>query len=353
MRRKISLFAAIAVLLLSACKSSSNDPQPSMNHEPVLTTTAQVILNTYQDLSQKAAKLQETTVLLRQVPIEAHLELARQAWREARSPWEQSEGFLFGPVDQEGLDPSLDSWPVNVSDLQAVLNSSHTITVEFLQQQEGTLKGFHTIEYLLWGEDGKKTVADFSDREFEYLEACAGALAQDAARLYELWSPEGGNYISNVINAGKGSKVYVSQKAALEEIVSALGVIADEVANGKINEPFSQKDLTLEESRFSANSKNDFANNMRSIQNIYLGQYEGEGDTANSLSALVSSLDASLDTRLKEHIQKAIDDIEAIPGTFSKAVFSHRAEVQKAQQSVRDLQDLIEGEVLPLINSIK
>lgn len=343
----------VIILILSACKSTQTDPQPVQNHTPVLNATAQVILSTYEDLSNKAAKLQESVALLKQVPVEAHLALARQAWRDARQPWECSEGFLFGPVDQEGLDPSMDSWPVNVNDLKAVLNSSHDLTVEFLQQQEGTLKGFHTIEYLLWGEDGKKNITDFTSREFEYLEACAGALAQDAARLYELWRLEGGNYIANVINAGNGSKVYVSQKAALEEIVNALAVITDEVANGKINEPFSQKDLTLEESRFSANSKNDFANNMRSIQNIYLAQYNGKSDSDNSLSSLVKSLNPSLDTRLKEHIQKAIDDIEAIPGTFSEAVFSHRTEVQKAQQSVRDLQDLIEGEVLPLISSIK
>ncbi|MBK8504820.1 MAG: hypothetical protein IPL46_22985 [Saprospiraceae bacterium] len=115
----------------------------------------------------------------------------------------------------------MDSWPVNVIDLDNVLSSSDPLTVAFLSQQEGTLKGFHTIEYLLWGESGDKKVTEFTPREFEYLAAASGALAADAQQLFDLWRPSGGNYIANILTAGNGSPVYIRQKSALEEITNS------------------------------------------------------------------------------------------------------------------------------------
>ena len=35
-------------------------------------------------------------------------------WITAREPWETSEAFLFGPVADKGLDPNMDSWPLDV-----------------------------------------------------------------------------------------------------------------------------------------------------------------------------------------------------------------------------------------------
>ena len=56
------------------------------------------------------------------------------AWVAARVPWEQSEGFLFGPVDTFGYDPAMDSWPVNRTDLDAVLASGQAFTPEYIPE---------------------------------------------------------------------------------------------------------------------------------------------------------------------------------------------------------------------------
>lgn len=310
-----------------------------------------VILATYKDLAVKGNFLKAATDALQLNPTEENLITAKNAWIAARSPWEQSEGFLFGPVDQEGIDPSIDSWPVNVVDLNNVLNSSNALTVSFLKQQDGTLKGFHTIEFLLWGENGNKKINDFNPRQFEYLAACSGVLAEDVATLYDLWQPTGGNFIKNVLEAGKNSTLYVSQKSALEEISNALIVIADEVGNGKINDPFSASDLSLEESRFSANSKADFANNIRSIKNIYLGTYESQG-AGMGLSDIIKNKNVVLDTEVKTAIDLAISNIANINGTFGEAVFNNRSSVEAAQKAVRNLQELFESKVNPIISEL-
>ncbi|MCB0638439.1 MAG: hypothetical protein KDC54_17535 [Lewinella sp.] len=340
-----------ALLIFASCEKE--DPiSPTADYSAMLTNTGEnVILKTYESLAEKATELQTATQALEADPTDAQLDATKTAWIAARSPWEQSEGFLFGPVDQEGLDPSLDSWPVNVTDLNNVLASGNDLTVAFLAQQEGTLKGFHTIEFLLWGEDGNKAVGDFTSREFEYLAAAAGALAADAQQLYDLWKPTGDNYVDNVVNAGNGSPIYISQKAALEEITNALIIIADEVANGKINDPFTQQDLTLEESRFSANSKADFSDNMRSIRNIYTGQFGSFGN-GRSLSEIIGEKDADLAAMVLTEVDAAISAIESIPGNFSDAVFQAQNEVAAAQSAVRDLQATLEAQVLRIISNL-
>lgn len=343
---------ALAGVVLFANSCDDDDITTTTDYTAILDNTAEnVVLKTYQSLATAAAALQTATQTLENDRTATNLMAAKAAWVAARSPWEQSEGFLFGPVDQEGLDPSLDSWPVNVTDLNNVLASSNTLTVAFLAQQEGTLKGFHTIEFLLWGENGSKQVSEFTSREFEYLAAAAGVLAQDAQQLYDLWRPEGGNFIANIINAGKGSNVYISQKAALEEITNALIVIADEVGNGKINEPFAQQDLGLEESRFSANSKADFANNMRSIKNVYTGKF-GTFGNGRSLSEIITDKNAAVNSQVLAEVDVAITAIEGIPGTFSEAVFNNATSVAAAQAAVRALQATLEEDVLPLVSNL-
>lgn len=340
-------------MMLSSCSLDDDGNSTSKaDYSDILTNTGEnVILKTYETLANDANALYIATQTLKRNPTQSNLDAAKAAWIATRSPWEQAEGFLFGPVDQEGIDPSIDSWPLNVTDLNNVLVSKNDLTVDFLAQQEGTLKGFHAIEFLLWGESGTKKVSDFTSREFEYLAAASGVLAADTKKLYDLWKPSGENFIANVINAGNGSPVYISQKSALEEIANALVIISDEVANGKINDPFSQQDLTLEESRFSSNSKADFANNIRSIKNIYVGKFGSFGD-GSSVSEIIKSKNAELDAQVITKINAAIQAIESIPGTFSEAILKKSSSVLAAQTAVRDLQATLEGQVLPIISNL-
>jgi len=346
----LPFFITISIVFFSAC---GDDPvtQPGDYTAALENVSLDVILPTYEDLENKSVLLNSALIALATDPTTEHLENARQAWREARLPWEQSEGFLFGPVDQQGIDPSIDSWPVNETDLEAVLQSGHTLTKSYIDGLDGTLKGFHTIEYLLFGINSNKQLNEFDARQLEYLKACAESLVGATTQLYNSWNPAGENFVANLTKAGQsGQSIYPSQKSALQEIVNGLIVIADEVANGKINDPFSQQDVTLEESRFSANSKADFADNIRSIRNIYLGTYQNQ--SGPGISSIIKSKNASLDEEVKVSIENSIQKIEAIQGTFTSAIFNAPQSVTDAQNAVGDLQLLLEGQVLPIITNL-
>ncbi len=343
-------FAFIIILLFSSCKKEN--VTPIEDHKDILFDLSHnIILKTYENLYNETEQLRIAADKLKVNQNQENLELARQAWRNARDPWEQSEGFLFGPVDQKGIDPSIDSWPVNQTDLDAVLKSPNTLTKEYIDGLDGTLKGFHTIEYLLFGENSSKSITEFTQRQFEYLSACTESLHGATESLYFSWDEAHQNFINYVINAGQtGNTIYPSQKSALEELVNGMVVIADEVANGKINEPYSQLNINLEESRFSRNSKKDFADNIRSIKNIYTGSYLGVD--GNGISEIIKSKSTTLDLRAITEINEAILAIENIPGTFTEAIFNSKPEIENAQLKVRKLQQTLEAEILPIISNL-
>jgi putative iron-regulated protein len=345
--RGLLCLAAFAVFTACSDTESPGGPDDFDATELLADVPSQVIFPTYVDLEAQAEALNVAVVALGADLTDPNLEAARDAWRETRVPWEQSEGFLFGPVDTEGIDPSIDSWPVNVADLNAVLASGDPLTKESIDALEGTLKGFHTIEYLLFGVGGTKVAADFTERELEYLDAVTQSLVGAVNRLREAWDPAGDDFSGTVATAGEaGNTVYTSQSQAVQEIINGLIVICDEVGNGKISDPFDQQDRSLEESQFSDNSNADFADNIRSVRNIYLGGYDGR--TGTGVQALVQSQDADLDETVVAQIDAAIAAIEDMTPTFGEAITENPTAVEAARTAIGALRQTLESEVLPL-----
>jgi predicted lipoprotein len=351
MRRSIG--TALAVMLIAGCSDTvspggGDTPLTAIQTAILNELPSGVILATYQDLDTKAAALVQSVAALQANSSDANLDAARAAWQATRRPWEQSEGFLFGPVETKGIDPKIDSWPVNRADLDAVLASPDALTATYVSGLDETLQGFHTIEYLLWG-TGAKTASQLTARELEYLTATVTILKQATANLLAAWSPGGENFIRNLQTAGQaGNAVYPSQIAALQELVNGVIGIANEVGTGKIADPFDQQDRTLEESQFSNNSNTDFADNIRSIDNIYRGVFGST--TVSGLTALVRAKNATLDDRVKSEINDAIAKIGQMTPTFGSAITTNRAAVQAAQDAVLKLKQSLESDVLPLLN---
>jgi uncharacterized iron-regulated protein len=351
--KKNSLSISLGVLVLSMAACKKDDVTTTVAEKSysanISNIGTNVITETYLELASKADILFSESVSLESNSSAANLDITRNAWRDTRVPWEKSEGFLFGPVDTKGIDPAIDSWPVNKIDLDAVLNGSDALTESFIDALAGELKGFHTIEYLLWGEDGNKEIADFTAREFEYLLSVTENLKLKTQILSDSWVPGGDNYVSNLTAAGTSSSIYLTEKSALQELVQGMTAIADEVANGKINDPLSLQDISKEESQFSHNSKNDFANNIRSISNVYNGKFNVDG---LGIYDIIEAKDSNLADRLNDEITDAITAVDNIPGTFSSAVFNNKTEVTDARDKITVIQTTLESEILEIINNL-
>ena len=124
-----------------------------------------VVLPTYKSLKEKNAALYQTVVNFKNSPSDANFATACNAWLEAREPWERSEGFLFGPVDALGLDPNMDSWPLDQDNIVQILNSGKYDNLNWSDgdsddaiQAVQSVRGFHTLEFLLFKDGQPRTV---------------------------------------------------------------------------------------------------------------------------------------------------------------------------------------------------
>lgn len=116
-----------------------------------------VVLPTYEDLAAKNAALYDAVVAFGSNPSNSTFAAACEAWLAAREPWETSEAFLFGPVDELGLDPNMDSWPLDQDAIVKILTSGNYNELNWNDgdsddaiEAAQSLRGFHTLEYLLF-----------------------------------------------------------------------------------------------------------------------------------------------------------------------------------------------------------
>ncbi len=360
MKKRIFSLGIMAMASMALVNCSNNDapleadPNTLLYNEVLSNVSNNVIVATYDELNNKAIAL-KTAINAMTFPVtDAQFNAVKLAWQATRSPWEQSESFLYGPVGiEEVVDPAIDSWPVDVAAIEVIKANGAPITANSLATNDDA-RGFHTIEYFIWGITSDKQASDITAREVEFLKAAADDLQQNTQKLYDAWRTGSGNYVANFSNAGGSGSVYPSQKSALDEISQGLSGIATEVATGKIEEPLNGNaggpKPEAEESRFSNNSKLDFANNIRSIQNIYLGDFNG--GTGKGLTDVVILVNPTLDATIRTKIIDAINAIEAIPGTFTDAITNNRTAVQNAQTKVNELKALLESQLQPLITNL-
>jgi putative iron-regulated protein len=315
------------------------------------------IIPTYDRLLGQAMVLKTSVDRFVANPTSENLKAARVAWLAARTPWEQSEAFAFGPASSLGYDGDLDDWPVNETDVTAILKSSDRLTLEYVADLQTTQKGFHTIELLLFGEDNNKTASDFSPRKIQLLKLLTEAFAVTSQDLVTSWVDGiAGNppYREVFITAGeRNNPAYLTRKAALEEIVQGMMGCLDEVANEKIGVPLTDKTTDDLESRFSHSSLSDFKNNLQSVANAYWGGLPDRHSRGVSISDFVARADANLDRQIKQEMNAAIAAVAAIPDPIEPQIADTDAleKLATAKEAILQLFSTMEENVLPLVQS--
>ena len=144
--------------LKSYIANNSNNINTDAVLNPVVTQYVDaVVVPTYKSLKEKNDALYNAVIVLADNPSNSAFETACDAWITAREPWEKSEAFLFGPVDEMGLDPNMDSWPLDQNAIVQILNSQSWSDLEWSEgddeaavESAQNVRGFHTLEFLLY-----------------------------------------------------------------------------------------------------------------------------------------------------------------------------------------------------------
>lgn len=190
-----------------------------------------------------------------------------------------------------------------------------------------------------------------------YAVAVANLLATDSKSLYDSWneSYEGGVAFKDIFKNHNTSS-YGSAVSCIEQILDGCADIANEVGTSKIGDPYTlykesktEEALYAVESWYSWHSRDDYSNNILSIRNSYFGSLDNTV-AANSISALVKSLDADLDTRAVAAITEAYNAILNIPQPFRNNIVCMESEA--AQDACEVLENLIDKELKPLLSGL-
>lgn len=381
--------AAAVAMMFSAC-SNDNDFDWEEEREAALKEAAvdfvdKTVIPVYHDLADAALKLSDLCADIEESvrsntatdiaqsgtlcsATSALLEEACEVWYEARKQWELSEAFLFGAADDYGIDPHIDTWPLDADKLQTTLDTPSIMDqmdAEYVGSYLGQgLLGFHAVEYMIFDIDadvnsqqGKARTASYKRiEELVYLSAVAEDLANQCVRLEAAWAGESGvssakwdrldeaellptfDYGESMRNAGQGGSKYKSYLDAAQEILLGCSDIADEVANQKIARPnmaasTSLEDLSYIESPYAKNSKQDFYDNIVSVRNAYLGTNSSDA----SVGAYLAETNPDVDRAVRDAITAALSAIDAAPAPFVKYKGSRNAQWQAATEACNEL----------------
>lgn len=347
-------FSALISTSIVACSDSDGDDSNLLIKENMLQSAMtpyvnKTVIPTYKAMADAAIDMYDKCVAMQEAHTAGNLttdmiKAAGEAWNTSRKYWELSEAFLFGAAADYNIDPHIDSWPLDKTAMDNMLNNAGQMaqmSPEYVGNNLGYgLLGFHAVEYMLFQLDASETQSlphnlTYTKEEMIYLTSLAGDLRNQCVRLEASWAGLDNvssekqeileeaeleptfDYGSSMINAGKGGSKYVNYQDAAEEIIQGCIDIADEVGNTKIGRPVngsSTEDKNYIESPYSLNSIVDFTDNIISIQNAYAGSNAGDA----SISDYIQHIDPTLDAELKAAIEKSIATIKKIPEPFAK-----------------------------------
>ena len=352
--KTVTLLTASLLLALTfnACKKSSKDTaEPESGNSTKKSEIINQFLDhtvapTYTNLAAYTEELVNDLKTLKTDMTQANVDKACASFLEARHWWEMSEAFLFGAASDFGIDPHIDSWPLDEDAFNNLMASPSMIAA--LDSEDGdvvageqlgnALLGFHGIEYVLFRDGAPRPVAELNNDFMIYSVAVAGDLRNRCFQLEVSWlgdnapashrekmeelelntTVNGGDnsYGDNMRKAGKAGSTYFTMTQALQSIIDGSIDISDEVGTSKIGKPHTGEDPTYVESPYSQKSIIDFYDNITSVKNAYMGGNEGERDINKSLHVYVKNIDSQLDNRIIEAIDNALAKINGMAAPF-------------------------------------
>jgi putative iron-regulated protein len=280
-------------------------------------------------------------------PSDAGLAVSQEDWKAARASYEFGEAFTFGPIQTDGIDPAVDTWPVDIPGIGALIAGSDSLTPAFIGGLPVTLKGFHAVELMLFGQPGTPASAGaFTGRQLDYVSAAGHDLSSELSALRTAWSPAGGNFAGQVLNAGHAGSAYSSQAAVMQDIVTQMATQPAQFIF-KISQPLATDSSIYEESRFSDNTLGDIESNIAGTAALYYGATSPSGH--GGLGAIVAANDPALDATVRAQFAAAEAAMAKITPSFDVALHADPGSLQVAAQASLSLQRTMINLVAPLL----
>ena len=393
--KTLTFAATCAALCLAAvsCGGNKNQLGGLTESEQAMKEIAEqyvpnVIYATYGDLAKETGELYELLAAAAEkgpaALSQGELDAVCAKFLQARQSWEESEAFLFGAATDFGIDPHIDTWPLDADGLATELANAEKVAN--LEGEDGIgyaatklgqeLLGFHGIEFVLFRDGKNRSVAALranedheafagktvtGAQELIYAAAVAGDLRDNCYRLCVAWNPNAPaaykdrceelevattvtgsdlTYGENLLGAAAAGSSYRTWQSAMGSIlVGGCSNICAEVADVKMGNAHSGEDINYIESPYSKMSFQDFIDNILSIQYTLYGAAGATSAQANSLMSFFKSQNYSGAAALQSALEASVAALKACQQKGAFVDIYTDASVQVAMDAISGLDE--------------
>ena len=394
---------SMAVLMMglafTACSSDSdnNDNNIAEKDQAMQAITDQYVNNViypiYKSLASQTSTLYDQLVEAKSkfragTLTQSDIDKLCNTFIAARSAWEQSESFLYGAATDFGIDPHIDTWPLDRTALAKALSSAEIIE-DLDDLEDGGIDnaralvgeqqlGFHGIEFIIFRNGQNRSLAALQgieddeafegrnitgEQELVFAAAVAGDLRDKCFQLEVSWlgslAPQehqdrveecefpttvaGGDasYGENMLGATKAGSTLSTWRGVMSTIlVAGCSNICAEVAGQKIGQAYLGTDPDYIESPYSQRSYFDFFDNISSIQYSIYGN-QGTTAHANSIMSYLEKYNPTMAADLKGKLDAALSALNTAKAGTSFVVDSHSANAQAAMDAINALDETL------------
>ena len=407
--------AMVATMGTTACSDDNDGPSQSQVEaqkvKEMSTLTEKyvndVVYYTYDKLADASEKLYDEVEAMRNslaagTLTQTQIDQTCATFLEARAWWEKSEAWLYGPAENWGIDPHIDTWPLSRPGLATFLRENkNTIFAQGFDineaieavsnnNNEDSWLGFHGLEFVLFRDGANRTVADFQGEEsasefagsgvdgaleLDFAWAVAGDLRDHTYRLEVNWNEnapqarkdrvqargwslmdEPGYYTGYALTHPASGMPYTSDRGAISTILnSGCMNIAQEVADQKMGQVWrtatgqgtAEDSQDYIESPYSHKSFQDFYDNIISIKNALYGNIEKPNYDESSIMSYLHKYNPELASNLQQGLDASFDKLNVcMQGrAFVEVAYSGTAEeldnVAKAMEAINQLNEAL------------
>lgn len=379
MRITTVLTSSALALSVVACGGDDDSGVPSLpaSAPDVVSTYADIVHASYQDSLSSAQAMDAALNAFVNAPSATTHTAAQVAWRASRVPYLQTEVYRFydGPIDNadDGPEGLLNAWPLDesyidyvqddegagmINDPATTIDANTLVSNNERGFETNISTGYHAIEFLLWGQDfnddgpGERPFTDYvtgaegtaqnQARRAQYLTTASDLLIEHLEQLVEAWAPNAQNYRAELEDE--------APEVALGRIMSGMIILSGfETGGERLQAALDARDQEEEHSCFSDNTHVDMIEDVRGVQNVWLGRYRQLDDTMESgpsLRDLIAAEDSALAGEITEQLEHSLEHAEDLQVPFDQEIragnVAGNARVEALIDALSELSDSLE-----------
>ncbi|MFO0576194.1 MAG: imelysin family protein [Polyangia bacterium] len=354
--------AGLGALVLISCGGGCTSKR--LDRAALLQSFGQCTVETYRAASVAADELAAACASLSSQPTTTTTAAARAAWARAIDAWQVAELLRYGPAADfltlggKGLREPIYAWPdVNRCLIEEQLVAKAYEGAAFTTTATST-RGLGALEYLLFYEGADNACGPQSAinttgawaalsadglarRKAGYAQRAAADLSARLRELLAAW--ESGGFLSELTGAGRGSRLFLTQQAAISATAEALFFLDTEVKDRKLALPLGLKPECAAppcpealESPWADRGKQHLQSNLTGLKVLLFGCPSGAELGFDDLLEAVGA--PGLAETARADVAAAEAAVAAVPGdSLARALVFEPAAVQRVHDAVKEV----------------